>query len=92
MPVDVCGIVSDGRDTSTCLTTRAGFPATTTWSGTSFVTTLPAPTVTPRPMVTPGRTMQLPPNQQSSPMVMGLPDSGPRVPLRSVGSSGCVPL
>lgn len=36
--------------------------------------------------------MQLPPNQQSSPMVMGRPYSGPRVPLRRTGSVGWVPL
>ena len=71
---------------------RAGFPATTTLSGTSFVTTLPAPTVTPLPMLTPWRTMQLPPNQQSSPTLIGLPSSGPRVPLRSSGSRGWPPL
>ena len=33
----------------------AGFPATTVLSGTSFVTTLPAPTMEFSPMVTPGR-------------------------------------
>ncbi|PSR94229.1 hypothetical protein BD289DRAFT_149051 [Coniella lustricola] len=71
---------------------RAGLPATHVNGSTSFVTTLPAPTVLPLPIVTPGRTMTLPPNQQSSPMVMGLPVSGPRVPLRTVGSRGCVPL
>lgn len=34
----------------------------------TLVTTLPAPMVTPLPIVTPGSTMTLPPNQQSSPM------------------------
>lgn len=59
------------------LTIRAGLPATTWKAGTSFITTLPAPTVTPRPIVTPGRTVTPPPNQQSSPIVIGLPSSGP---------------
>src|SRR5262249_48244884 len=35
--------------------TRAGTPATTAKSGTSFVTTAPAPTMAPFPMVTPQR-------------------------------------
>ncbi|KAH9898930.1 hypothetical protein F4778DRAFT_177860 [Xylariomycetidae sp. FL2044] len=59
--------------------------------GMSFVTTLPAPMVHPRPMVTPGRTMTLPPIQQSSPIVIGAPYSGPLVPLRTRGSVGWVP-
>jgi len=69
--------VGSGADGTTFLIIRAGFPATTWKAGTSFVTTLPAPTVTPRPIVTPGSTMALPPNQQSSPMVIGAPSSGP---------------
>lgn len=36
--------------------TLAGLPATTVRSGTSFVTTLPAPTTAPEPTVTPGKT------------------------------------
>ncbi|KAK1709760.1 hypothetical protein BDP67DRAFT_408423 [Colletotrichum lupini] len=72
--------------------TRAGLPATATKSGTSFVTTLPAPTVTPLPMVTPGRTIQLPPNQQSEPILIGFPYSGPLVPFRRTGSRGCAAL
>src|SRR5690606_30816879 len=32
---------------------RAGLPKTRTWSGTSRVTTLPAPTIAQRPIVTP---------------------------------------
>ena len=50
---------------------RAGLPATTVRGGTSWVTTLPAPTTAPSPMVTPGRTVTLPPSQTLSPMVMG---------------------
>src|SRR5271157_1413362 len=41
--------------------TRAGFPATTVLSGTSFVTTLPAPTMAFSPMVTPQRIVELVP-------------------------------
>ena len=37
------------------LMTRAGLPATIVLLGTSFVTTLPAPTTTLSPIVTPGR-------------------------------------
>lgn len=33
----------------------AGFPATTVYGGTSSVTTEPAPTMLPSPIVTPGR-------------------------------------
>ena len=35
------------------LSSRAGLPATTVWGSTSFVTTLPAPTSAPSPIVTP---------------------------------------
>ncbi|KAI1492484.1 hypothetical protein F5X96DRAFT_379910 [Biscogniauxia mediterranea] len=69
----------------------AGLPHATIKGGMSLVTTLPAPIVHPRPMVTPGRTTQFPPNQQSSPIVIGDPVSGPLVPLRTLGSVGCVP-
>ena len=51
--------------------TTAGTPATSTSSGTSRVTTLPAATITLLPIVTPGHTVTLPPSQQSSPMVIG---------------------
>ncbi len=47
----------------THLTNRAGLPTTTAPAGTSLVTTLPAPTTAPSPMVTPGRTVQLAPIQ-----------------------------
>lgn len=71
------------------LMTRAGFPTATLKSGISFVTTLPAPIVTPLPMVTPGTTTTLPPSQQSSPIVIGAPPSGPLMPSRRKGSRGC---
>ncbi|OCK82688.1 hypothetical protein K432DRAFT_292716, partial [Lepidopterella palustris CBS 459.81] len=57
----------------------------------SLVTTLPAPTVAPLPILTPGKITTFPPIQQSSPTWTSLPSSGPLVPLRSAGSSGCVP-
>jgi hypothetical protein len=57
----------------------------------TFVTTLPAPTVLPRPIVTPGHTVTLPPIQTSSSIVMGFPDSGPFVPFLKSGSRGWVP-
>lgn len=41
--------------------TRAGFPQTTAYEGTSFVTTLPAPTTAPFLIVTPGRITELAP-------------------------------
>src|SRR5579863_2238414 len=47
--------------------TRAGTPATTAKAGTSRVTTAPAPTIAPRPIVTPGRT--------TAPVPMSDPDS-----------------
>ncbi|OJJ31006.1 hypothetical protein ASPWEDRAFT_118736, partial [Aspergillus wentii DTO 134E9] len=58
----------------------------------TLVTTLPAPTVAPFPIVTPGIIITLPPNQQSSPICISFPVSGPWVPLRRAGSKGCVPL
>jgi len=81
---------ASGGLTSIFLSIRAGLPATQWKAGTSLVTTLPAPTVTPLPIVIPASTITLPPNQQSSPMVIGFPSSGPRVPLRRNGSTGCV--
>ncbi|OCK89121.1 uncharacterized protein K441DRAFT_585355, partial [Cenococcum geophilum 1.58] len=57
----------------------------------SLVTTLPAPTTHPLPSVTPGNITTFPPIQQSSPIWISLPSSGPCVPLRSAGSRGCVP-
>ena len=46
------------------LITLHGFPAAKQLSGTSFVTTLPAPITVPLPMVTPGRIIAPPPIQQ----------------------------
>ncbi|CBF70059.1 predicted protein [Aspergillus nidulans FGSC A4] len=58
----------------------------------TLVTTLPAPITAPSPIVTPGSTVTFPANQQSSPIWISFPDSGPDVPLRKSGSRGCVPL
>ena len=55
--------------------TRHGLPAAKTFSGTSRVTTLPAPITARDPMVTPGRMMAPPPTQTSAPMSTGLPNS-----------------
>ncbi|KAI1502674.1 hypothetical protein F5X99DRAFT_378063 [Biscogniauxia marginata] len=82
---------SSGGTSRIGLKTLAGLPHATMKGGISLVTTLPAPMVQPRPIVTPGRTIQFPPNQQSSPIVIGAPFSGPFVPLRTLGSVGWVP-
>lgn len=68
----------------------AGLPATTQFGGTSFVTTDPAPTTDPFPIVTPASTITFPHSQQSSPIVMGAPNSGPFVPFLVAAESGCV--
>jgi len=52
--------------------TLQGFPTAKTLSGTSLVTTLPAPIVTLLPMVTPGSMTVLPPIQTLSPIFTGL--------------------
>ncbi|ORY70382.1 uncharacterized protein BCR38DRAFT_105425 [Pseudomassariella vexata] len=57
------------------LATLAGAPVTTVYAGTLFVTTDPAPTVLPRPIVTPGRIMVPPPIHASSSMRTGSPYS-----------------
>jgi hypothetical protein len=54
-----------------CLITFAGFPTAKELSGISFVTTDPAPITHPFPIVIPGQITELPPIQQSSPIVMG---------------------
>ena len=54
----------------------------------TLVTTLPAPTVEPFPILTPGKTITLPPIQQSSSIHTSLPLSGPLVPFRTSGSRG----
>lgn len=51
---------------------RAGLPAITTLSPNDFVTTLPAPTITLLPKVTPGQIIAPPPIHASSPMVTSL--------------------
>ncbi|KAF8601213.1 hypothetical protein BDV93DRAFT_239351 [Ceratobasidium sp. AG-I] len=70
------------------LISRAGLPATKHRLSTSFVTTLPAPTVAPSPIVTPGQITTAPPIQQSFPIVMGFAHSRPCEPLRSSGRNG----
>ena len=50
--------------------TFAGLPATTVLSGTSFVTTLPAPTITESPTFTPGRMMERTPITQCLPITV----------------------
>ena len=54
--------------------------------GMSLTTTDPAPITTSSPMVTPGPTTTLPPNQTSLPMVIGRAPSGPEE--RTVASIG----
>ncbi|KAI1812139.1 hypothetical protein GGS20DRAFT_44171 [Poronia punctata] len=73
---------------STLLTTLAGAPTATEKSGTSLVTTLPAPTVHPFPIVTPGMMVVFPPIQQSSPIVTGFAYSIPS--RRDCTSVSCV--
>ena len=52
-------------------TTSTGTPPTTTFGGTSRVTTQPAATIEPLPTVTPGKMMAPAPIQQPSPIVTG---------------------
>lgn len=66
------------------LITFAGFPARTTLSGNDLVTTLPAPTTTLSPKVTPGKIVTPPANQTLLPSRIGAPYSTPE--LRSTGS------
>jgi hypothetical protein len=63
---------------------RAGLPATAAPSGTSRVTTLPAPTMALSPMRTPGRMIAPPPIQTLQPMLTGQPDS---IPVRRSAAS-----
>ncbi len=67
---------------------RAGLPATTAPSGTSRVTTAPAPITASRPIVTPGSTTAPPPSHALSPTVIGRADS--HLARRSSGSRGWV--
>src|SRR5438045_7423488 len=62
------------------LTTTAGFPATTTFAGTLFVTTAPAATTEFSPMVTPLRMIAFIPIQTLSEMMTGM--------VRSFGRGG----
>ena len=50
----------------------AGFPPATTIGGMSLVTTLLAEITEPRPIVTPGRTIELAPTQTLSSIMIGL--------------------
>jgi hypothetical protein len=63
----------------TFFTIRAGLPTTTLYSSTSFVTTLPAPTTQPFPIVTPANIVALPPIQQSSPIYFNINNRGGRI-------------
>ncbi len=56
---------------STTPMTRAGVPATTLAAGTSEVTTAPAATMEPLPIVTPIMTTELAPMNTKSPMTTG---------------------
>ena len=67
--------------------TRHGLPAANTPSGTSRVTTLPAPMTVREPIFTPGQMIAPPPTHTSEPISIGLPDSCFR---RSSAFSGCV--
>src|SRR5262249_8492424 len=58
-------------------TLRAGLPATTVFGGTSLVTTEPAETTLPSPIVTPGKTMARLPIQTLSPIRTGRTSSSP---------------
>jgi len=66
---------------------RHGFPAANTPSGTSRVTTLPAPMTARDPMRTPGRMIAPPPTQTSEPMSTGFPNSSWR---RCSAFMGCI--
>ena len=54
----------------------AGFPTTIVSDGMSFVTTAPAPTTHLSPIAIPGEMITPPPIQQSSPIDIGLANSG----------------
>ena len=55
---------------------RAGLPTTTAWAGTLRVTTAPAPTMAPRPMVSPGRIVALAPIDAPSSITVAVNLSG----------------
>ena len=66
----------------------AGFPPTTTLSGTSFVTTAPDAMTALSPIVTPGLIIALPPIHTLSPIVTGFPYSDPL--MRSTDQAGAL--
>ena len=72
-------------------TTTAGFPATIAKGGTSLVTTAPAATIAPRPILTPFKTVDLKPIQTSSSITTGrvVTDSKLAGTLRSKASTQC---
>jgi len=55
--------------------TRAGFPPTTLFAGTSLTTTLPEAMTALSPIVTPGLMTARPPIQTLFPMTTGFPNS-----------------
>jgi len=74
--------------------TRQGSPAANTPSGTSRVTTLPAPMTLRDPTRTPARMSAPPPTHTSAPMSMGLPYSSRRRSSAFIGCTGvriCAP-
>ena len=74
--------------------TRQGSPAANTPSGTSRVTTLPAPMTLRDPTRTPARMSAPPPTHTSAPMSMGLPYSSSRRSSAFIGCTGvriCAP-
>ncbi|KAL2842483.1 hypothetical protein BJX68DRAFT_244743 [Aspergillus pseudodeflectus] len=71
---------------------RIKLKGSTTLDHRTLVTTLPAPITAPFPILTPWRTVTFPASQQSSPIWISWPVSGPFVPFRSSGSRGCLPL
>ena len=74
--------------------TRHGFPAANVPSGTSRVTTLPAPMTAREPIRTPADMSAPPPTQTSAPISTGFPDSRSLRRAASIGCSGvriCTP-
>lgn len=70
---------------------RAGFPKTSVFGGTSDITTAPAATMLPSPMVTPGMIMAARPIQTLSSITTGLTSSSAvgEPAMRALGSAGC---
>lgn len=86
VPADRLGA---GRPHSMVLTTRAGTPATIVRAGTSRVTTEPAATTAPAPIVTPWVTTAAAPIQTSSSITIGALTVYSR---RSANGNGCPPV